>query len=106
MEIKDVFGGNGGQKDVSIPSPNVTVRTGDDTGEWTPQQIRGILCNPIYAGIRPFPALVSDEVWVKSAALLIFKEGAEQFLVNLLHVLREDFGNLYAGDKIDNSVAE
>ena len=30
-----------------------TVRTGDDTGEWTPEQVRGILCNPIYAGIGP-----------------------------------------------------
>jgi len=65
-----MFGGNGGRKDAPIPAPNVTVRTGDDAGEWTPEQIRGILCNPIYAGISPFPSLVSDEAWVKSAALL------------------------------------
>ena len=97
MEIKDIFGGNSGRKDASIPAPNVTVRTGDDAAEWTPEQIRGILCNPIYAGISPFPALVSDEAWVQSAALLISQEGSEQFLVNLLFVLREVFGNLYAG---------
>jgi hypothetical protein len=97
MEIKDIFGGNGGRKGAPIPAPNVTVRTGVDAGEWTPEQIRGIVCNPIYASISPFPALVSDEAWVKSAALLISQEGSEQFLVNLLFVLREVFGNLNAG---------
>lgn len=86
MEIRNIFGGNGGQKNVPIPLPNVTVRTGDDTGEWTPEQIRGILCDPIYAGISPFPASVSDDVWVRSAALLISEEGSEQFLVNPLFV--------------------
>jgi hypothetical protein len=73
--------------------PNVAVRTGDDPGEWTSDQVRGILCNPVYAGIGPFPALVSDHVWVKSAALIISQEGAEQFLVNILFVLREVFGS-------------
>ena len=96
MKIKDIFGGNGRRKDTPIPAPNVTVRTGDDTGEWTPEQIMGVRCNPIYAGISPFPKLVSDEAWVKSAAILISEEGSEQFLVNLLFVLREVFENLNA----------
>ena len=94
MDIADVFGGNGKRKDLPIPMPNVTVRTGDDTGEWTPEQVRGILCNPIYAGIGPFPAMVSDDVWVKSAALMISQESSEQFLVNMLFVLREVFGSV------------
>ena len=50
-----------------------------------------MVCNPVYAGFVPFPALVSDEQWVAAAAKAIEKEGAEQFLVNLLHVLRETF---------------
>ena len=50
-----------------------------------------MVCNPVYAGIGPFPALVSDEQWVAAAAKAIEKEGAEQFLVNLLYVLRETF---------------
>ena len=57
----------------------------------TPAEIRGMICNSAYAGIGPFPTLVSDEQWVAAAATAIEKEGAEQFLVNLLYVLRETF---------------
>jgi hypothetical protein len=32
---------------------------------------------------------VEDEAWVRACAKLIEEEGTEQFLVNLLHVLRE-----------------
>jgi hypothetical protein len=106
MEIGDIFGANGGGKDVPIPWPNVTVRTGEDTGEWTPEQTRGIICNPIYAGVGPFPALVSDDVWVRSAAVLISKEGPQQFLVNLLFVLRAVFGNVKTGPPVGNSGLE
>jgi hypothetical protein len=97
MDMTGTFGEDDASRDVPIPMPNVSVRAGDDTGEWTPEQVRGTLCNPIYAGIGPFPALVPDDAWVRSAALLISKEGSEQFLVNLLFVLRQVFGNVDAG---------
>jgi len=38
-----------------------------------------------------FPRLVEDEAWVRACAKLIEEEGADQFLVNLLSVLRECF---------------
>jgi hypothetical protein len=47
-----------------------------------------MVCNPIYAGVGPFPQLIPDEEWVAAAAQSIKKEGAEQFLVNMLYVLR------------------
>lgn len=99
MEIKDIFGGNGGSKEAPIPAPNATVRTSDDTGELTPEGVRGIICNPIYAGVSPFPAMVSDETWVRSAAVFISGEGSEQFLVNLLYVLRMTYENLGYGSQ-------
>ena len=49
-----------------------------------------MICNPAYAGFGPFPALVSDEQWA-AAATAIEEEGAEQFLVSLLYVLRQIF---------------
>ncbi|MCX5753097.1 MAG: hypothetical protein NTW97_05555 [Candidatus Krumholzibacteria bacterium] len=55
---------------------------------WTPEQVRGVRSNPLYVGIYPFPALVSDREWVRSAVEAIHDHGAEQFLVNMLHVLR------------------
>ena len=72
-----------------LPRPNAAFRTNDQTGDITPAEIRGMVCNPIYAGMGPYPALVTDEQWVAAAATAINKEGAEQFLVNLLYVLRQ-----------------
>lgn len=94
MGIRDFFRDNGGSRGGPIPPPNISVCTGEDTGDWTEEQIRGLICNPIYAGVSPFPALVSDETWVRCAAVLISNEGAEQFLVNLLFVLRTSYGAL------------
>jgi hypothetical protein len=73
-----------------LPAPNVVVaRSGMPMHELSPAAIRGILVNPIYTGVGPFPRLVEDEVWVRACAKLIEEEGAEQFLINLLFVLRE-----------------
>jgi hypothetical protein len=81
---------NGG--DTSLPAPNVVMaRSGTPMHELSPEAIRGILVNPIYTGVGPFPRLVEDAAWVRSGAKLIEQEGADQFLVNLLYVLRECF---------------
>ncbi len=60
------------------------------------KELKGILCNPIYAGIPPFPALVSDDEWISAARRLIKQDGAEQFLVNMLYVLRKSMEAVYA----------
>jgi hypothetical protein len=52
--------------------------------ELSPEAVKGILVNPIYTGVGPFPRLVEDEIWVRTCTKLIQEEGAEQFLVNLL----------------------
>jgi hypothetical protein len=57
--------------------------------ELSPAAIKGILVNPIFTGVGPFPRLVEDEAWVRACARLVEEEGADQFLVNLLYVLRE-----------------
>ena len=82
--------GNG--SDRPLPAPNVVVtRAGAPPDQLSPEAVKGILVNPIYAGVGPFPRLVEDASWVRACAKLIQEEGAEQFLVNLLHVLRECF---------------
>jgi hypothetical protein len=82
--------GNG--SDRPLPAPNVVVtRAGAPVHELPPEAVKGILVNPIYTGVGPFPRLVEDAAWVRACAKLIQEEGAEQFLVNLLYVLRECF---------------
>jgi len=80
--------GNGSES--PLPAPNVVVaRSGTPPDELSPEAVKGILVNPIYAGLGPFPRLVQDDAWVRGCARMIEEDGAEQVLVNLLYVLRE-----------------
>src|SRR3954452_4614476 len=80
--------GNGGNR--PLPAPNVAVgRAGTPPHELSPEAVKGLLVNPIYTGLGPFPRLVQDEAWVRACAKRIEEEGADQFLVNRLCVLRE-----------------
>ena len=74
-----------------LPHPNAAFRSADQAGDITPAEVRGMVCNPVYAGFGSYPGLLSDEEWIAAASQAIKKEGPEQFLVNLLHVLRETF---------------
>ena len=58
---------NGGNQ--PLPAPNVVVaRTGTPPDQLSPEAVKGILVNPIYAGVGPFPRLVEDAVWVRAGA--------------------------------------
>ena len=92
MDIRGVFGSNG-DDDSILPEPSVEMRFSGDDSPFTPEQVRGIICNPIYAGIGPYPSLVDDRAWVHGAAKAIEDDGKEQFFVNLLHLLRQSFQN-------------
>ena len=85
--------GNGSES--PLPAPNVVVaRSVTPPDELSPEAVKGILVNPIYAGVGPFPRLVQDDAWVRGCARMIEEEGSEQVLVNLLYVLRECLGDL------------
>ena len=72
-----------------LPKPNVVVALNDEKAyQMTTAHIRGIICNPIYTGIPPFPRTIPDEQWIAAAEKAIQEDGLPQFLVNMLHVLR------------------
>ena len=79
---------------LSLPEPNVEVaRSGTPPKEWTPAAIQGMLMNPIYAVVGPFPPMVSDAQWVTACKRILQEaDSIDQFLVNLLFVLRESLG--------------
>ena len=54
----------------------------------TQEEIRGIVCNPLYVGIGPSQHQIAEEDWVCYAAQEMRKHGPEQFLVNLIYALR------------------
>jgi hypothetical protein len=77
-----------------MKKPNAEFRQTGDNRPMTEAAIRGILCNPLYAGIGPFPRTVSDEQWVSAAGAQIAAGGTEQFLVNMLAMLRASLADL------------
>lgn len=75
-----------------LPKPNVDLTASED-GQMTAEKVRAMFCNPLYAGITAnFPKLVDDETWIRAAAQAIREHGSEQWLVNMLYVLRESLG--------------
>ena len=81
-----------------LPVRTAEFATGGVDGLDSEENIRGLICNPIYAGVGPFPSMVPDEIWIGSAAKLIHEEGPDQFLVNMLYVLRRSFEAFEARD--------
>jgi len=75
-----------------LPKVNVKFAVAGSSGSVTPEMLRGLVCNPIYTGMGPFPTLIDDETWVRAATRAIEGDGAEQFLVNMLYVLRQSLG--------------
>lgn len=75
-----------------FPAPNVVVAL-EGTRKMNEEMVRGVICNPIYTGVPPFPAMVTDEQWILGAERMIEQEGVRQFLVNLLHVLKVTYHN-------------
>lgn len=89
MNLTDLFS-NGGSRQ-PLPKVNAVQRLSGDESPWTQEQVRGVISNPCYAGIGPYPPLVPEEAWIHTAASTITSEGAEQFLVNMLEMLRQSF---------------
>jgi hypothetical protein len=76
-----------------LPKPNAKMKLGDSNRDFTEEEVRGLVANPIYAGLGPYFQLINDEQWIRAAVAAIREDGPEQFLVNLLHVLRQSFKN-------------
>jgi hypothetical protein len=74
-----------------LPAPNVKVQRQSQGPPRTHEARKGILVNPIYAGMGPYPRMVSDEMWIRAAAAAVQGDGIFQFLVNLLYLLHECF---------------
>jgi hypothetical protein len=64
------------------------------TRRWTAEDVRKMLTNPVYAGMGPYPALVEEEVWLKSNAIRIEREGAKAVVEGVLMRFQETFPDL------------
>jgi hypothetical protein len=74
-----------------VPLPNVAYPGDRGWGEdeWNEEMVGGILCNPVYAGIPPFPAMIDDPTWIDAGVKLVEEIGLRQYLVNVLYELKK-----------------
>jgi len=78
-----------------VPLPTAEHRYNDDTRPWTEGMVIGMVCNPIYAGILPYPAIIPETMWLNVAVKMMQREmSPKQFLVNLLHQLKDSYVNI------------
>jgi hypothetical protein len=59
--------------------------------EWLPEQVAAVICNPIYAGVPPYPPLVEQEVWIRAFSKIVERHGLELALKIMLDDLRQDY---------------
>lgn len=77
-----------------LPEPDVEFVTSDQQSDhWTEAGVKGIVMNPAYAGVGGFPPYITDKQWVAACKQVMEQDTPEQFLVNLLFLLRKTFGN-------------
>lgn len=57
--------------------PFTVPSSGDDPTTFTPSHVFAILTCPIYAGVGPYPPIISDENWIKLQCKLIERYGPE-----------------------------
>src|SRR5579864_6390277 len=79
--------------DRTLPAPNIEfVAAGDAPHALEVNGLRAMFMNPVYAGVGPYPAMVTDDVFVPVNASMIRRDGPDQYLVNLLYLLRRSLG--------------
>jgi hypothetical protein len=97
-------GASGGSRP-PLPLPNVSLpESGADPSKLGEAGDKGMVMNPIYAGVGEFPRLVPDEQWVATARNVLQEDGPDQFLVNLLYILRRTFGSVEWGGHLPPNV--
>ncbi|MHB8627545.1 MAG: hypothetical protein ACYDBJ_09960 [Aggregatilineales bacterium] len=76
-----------------LPAPNIEFMAADDPPRPIGvNSLRALFMNPVYAGVGPYPAIVDDESFVFANATMLRRDGPDQYLVNLLYLLRCSFG--------------
>jgi hypothetical protein len=74
--------------DVPLPDAAYPGDRGWKDDDLNEEMVAGIICNPVYAGIPPFPAMVDEETWIAAGVTMVENAGLKQYLVNVLYQLR------------------
>lgn len=56
----------------------------------------GLLINPIYAGVPPYPQITTERIWIQAQLRLLDKLGEVPYFVNLLYLLRDSYSRHFS----------
>lgn len=59
--------------------------------KWTPADVKGLIANPVYTGMGPFQALVSEEMWLEAVLRLMAREGESATIDDILARFQDVF---------------
>ncbi len=57
--------------------------------KWTPADVEAVLIDPRTVGVGGYPAIVTDDVWLRVNRKMIKELGPHKYLSRLLRVLRD-----------------
>lgn len=81
----------------------------NDRNKWATRDVRRILSNLIYAGLGPYPPIVTDDHWARVQSRLVSSHGSRRTLCMISCTLRDSFdGRMQCIEReawIDESVA-
>jgi hypothetical protein len=74
-----------------IPLPDVSFPGDRDWRDESKSErmLAGLICNPAYTGIPPYPSVVDKETWIAAGLRMAREEGLRQYLVNVLYQLKK-----------------
>jgi hypothetical protein len=86
--------------DGEVPLPSVAYKGDRDWNQdgWSQGMVGGVLCNPVYAGIPPFEAVVDEPTWIAAGVKMVEKVGVRQYLVNVLYQLKKSVNSVVVED--------
>ena len=79
-----------------VPLPSVSYQGDRDWNQdgCNKDMVGGILCNPVFAGIPPFEAVVDEQAWITAGVKMVGNVGLRQYLVNVLYQLKKSINGV------------
>lgn len=68
--------------------------SGGDSRPWNTNDIRGVLHNPIYVGIGPYPALIDEATWIKAQESAVKEDGFATVLGQIRRLAEDSLGDI------------
>jgi hypothetical protein len=61
---------------------------------WTANDVRGIIHNPVYVGIGPYPPLIDEAIWIAAQEREIRDDGARAVLGQIRQTVETTLGSV------------